>query len=206
MLLLPNNFTKDNILAMSKRKGLLFLEKILFLSIFPSDILFRGKIISSFEAIWGYAQAVAGQPQSKIFVEVVNDQREQVASRAIRVLERCIASTANAVENVPQGEIMYYFKRSTKFGEWHQGYVCDSKMDINFLFAALEHCRKPFNRFLEDTQNVSLYFHFQNLNASEILFPRSGSLTVRRSEFLWNANVRNTDDPEHSQKIQIAER
>lgn len=161
--------------------------------------------MSSFEMVQRYVPAFSGLLQSELSHEICNAYQEQAVFKPQRALERSNTLNFDSAQNFSHGKKVYDFNRGPKFGEWHKAYVRETEMNMHLLSANLDHRWKAKTCTYEDVRKVPSSSLLQDLNAFEMLFPQSDSITTRLLGVLSNEKIQLTAEPEHLLEVQLPE-
>ena len=123
-------------------------------AVYLSNILYGSKTLSSFEMACGYTPSVVGLPQAKLSAEIITEHNEQVARRALRLLDKSRSPQVLHPEELLRDDPVYYFKRGPKFGSWETAYVRKPQPHFVVLSRRQDHIGKPIGAAYEDVRQA----------------------------------------------------
>lgn len=102
------------------RYGNVGLTVILSLDTYLINILYGGKLLSSFEMCLGYMPSIIGLLKTKLSAELVKFHQAQLDMRAIAILRNSCNQQTFSLFDFKKDEEFLYFKRGPKFGTWEK--------------------------------------------------------------------------------------
>jgi len=151
-------------------------EELLSRATYLSNILYGSKMLSSFELVRGYTPQLAGLPQCQVSTDLMAAHEEQVARRALRLVDKGRQPHAVKPEDLARNDKVYYFKRGPKFGTWELGFVRAVEPHFVSLSSKQEHQGKPIRAAFEDIRRVPESSLLRELDEMDFIFPRSYSV------------------------------
>lgn len=131
--------------------------------------------MNSFELARGYTPALVSLPQAKVPSQLLIFHNEQMARRALSLFQKLRVLNILTTEDLSKKDIVHFFKRSAKFGEWEVVYVRDCHPHFAVLSRRQDHAGKPIRAAYEDICKAATSPLLQELDRIEFIFVRSYS-------------------------------
>ena len=151
-------------------------DEILSRAVYLSNILYGIKTLSSFEMTRGYTPALVGLPQIKLSAELITAHTEQVARRALRLLENTNQPHVLKPEHIVRGELVYFFKRGPKSGCGKERRCALQRRIMSSFQKKQDHSGNPIRAAYEDLRQSPFSPFLTELDKIDFIFPRSYSV------------------------------
>jgi len=146
------------------------------------NILYGSKKLSSFELVRGYTPQLVRLPQTQVSAELMVAHEEQVARRALRLVNKGRQPHVVKAEDLSRDEKVYYFKRGPKFGTWELGFVRAIEPHFVSLSSKEEHQGKHIRAAFEDIRRVPKSSLLRELDEMDLIFLRYYSVVHEEND------------------------
>ena len=143
---------------------------------YHSNILYGSKTLSSFEVARGYTPPLVGLPQAKLSADLITVHNEQVARRALRLLDKSRSLQVLHPEELLRDDPVYYFKRGPKFGSWETAYARKPQPHFAVLSRRQDHIGKPIRAAHKDVRPAPSSSLLAELDVIDSVFPQPYSV------------------------------
>ena len=99
-----------------------------------------------------------------------------MARRSLSLFQKSRVPATLAATDLKKNELVYFFKRSAKFGLWESPYIRDCHLHFAVLSPNQYHIGKPIRAAYEDIRKAPTSPLLQELDRIEFTFPRSYSV------------------------------
>lgn len=158
-------------------------NEVLARATYLSNILYRGKTLSSFQLARGYTQRISF-PKEQVSEELLKAHEEQVARRALAVFQRSRSTKLDRERYWIREDEVYFLRRSEvkNRGTWETGFVRRAEPQFCISTRA-DHKGQPIRAAYEDVRRVPKVPFLRELDQVEYLSPRSFSLLDEEGEY-----------------------